>query len=460
MKRRNPKLIYAASLFLLDAAGLILAFQAAFYSRFYWTAFTRLFPVTKGIPDQSFYQQSLWALLPVWMLVFIYIDFYKDSLSAAYDEWIRILKGVVLCTLLTGTITFAYRSAEYSRLVFILWSLYAIVILFSLHQLGKTLFQRLVYWSVGPQRLLVIGHGKILSVIRQNIQSQSHVRATFTEKIPTVAELELELSKHRINEVVLLQSSATDEAILDIATYCENSGVECRIVPDLLEIRRGEIIADGFLGLPTFHVKSLSLHGANYFLKRSFDIIICLSVLTVLFIPLVIVSLLIRIDSSGPIVYSQDRMGLHGHKFKFFKFRTMVMNADGMIHDLKAHSDRSGPVFKMKNDPRITRVGKWLRKLSLDEIPQIFNVLRGDMSIVGPRPQVLWEAAHYDAEAKKRLRIMPGITGLWQVSGRASLSYQEMINLDIYYLENWSLGLDVKILIQTLPAVLAGEGAY
>src|SRR5262249_17363998 len=135
-------------------------------------------------------------------------------------------------------------------------------------------------------------------------------------------------------------------------------------------------------------------------------------------------------------------------------------DADAHLEKLKARSDRSGPVFKMKDDPRITRVGKWLRKFSIDEIPQIINVLKGDMSLVGPRPQVLWEAAHYDDHAKKRLRILPGITGLWQVSGRASLSYEEMIDLDIFYLENWSLGLDLKILIRTLPAVFKSEGAY
>jgi lipopolysaccharide/colanic/teichoic acid biosynthesis glycosyltransferase len=138
----------------------------------------------------------------------------------------------------------------------------------------------------------------------------------------------------------------------------------------------------------------------------------------------------------------------------------MVVNANDLIEQIKHLNDRKGPVFKMKNDPRVTRVGKWLRRYSLDELPQILNVLKGDMSFVGPRPQVLWEAAHYDDTAKKRLRVKPGITGLWQVSGRAALSYEDMINLDIFYLENWSLGLDLKILLRTLPAVLAAEGAY
>src|SRR5262249_54085860 len=149
-------------------------------------------------------------------------------------------------------------------------------------------------------------------------------------------------------------------------------------------------------------------------------------------IPWVVIAVLIRLDTPGDALFSQDRMGFLGRHFKLYKFRTMVADADAHIEKLKHLSDRSGPVFKMRNDPRITRVGRFLRRYSLDEVPQILNVLKGDMSLVGPRPQVLWEAAQYDEYAKKRLRIKPGITGLWQVSGRAALSYEEMINLDIF----------------------------
>jgi lipopolysaccharide/colanic/teichoic acid biosynthesis glycosyltransferase len=138
----------------------------------------------------------------------------------------------------------------------------------------------------------------------------------------------------------------------------------------------------------------------------------------------------------------------------------MVKNAEALLEELKTKSDRPGPVFKMKRDPRITSVGRFLRRFSIDEVPQLLNVLRGDMSLVGPRPQVLWETQYYNEWAKKRLNVLPGITGLWQVSGRAELTYEEMIELDIYYIEHWSLGLDVKIILKTLPAVFFGDGAY
>ncbi len=172
------------------------------------------------------------------------------------------------------------------------------------------------------------------------------------------------------------------------------------------------------------------------------------------------VAVLIKIDSKGPILYRHKRVGYRGKQFDFYKFRTMVSDADKLLEVFKDKSERKGPVFKMANDPRITGIGKLLRRYSLDEIPQLINVLKGNMSLVGPRPQVLWEAAAYDDWAKRRLRVLPGITGLWQVSGRASLSYEEMIELDIYYIENWSPGLDLKIIFKTLPAILSKKGAY
>ena len=175
---------------------------------------------------------------------------------------------------------------------------------------------------------------------------------------------------------------------------------------------------------------------------------------------LLIILVLIKIDSPGPYLYRHKRVGYRGRYFDFYKFRTMVANADVLLAKLQNQSDRQGPVFKMTNDPRVTKFGRFLRRFSIDELLQLFNVLKGDMSLVGPRPQVLWEAAAYDDWAKRRLRVLPGITGLWQVSGRANLSYEEMIELDIYYIENWTPGLDIKILLKTVPAIFGKTGAY
>jgi len=460
MHRHSRKLIFSFSLILLDICSLILAFQGAYWTRFNCLLFLRVFPVTKGVPDFLIYQQSLWALLPMCLLVFFYLDFYKSGLLTAYDEFVRVVKGVILCSLLTTAMTFAYRGAEYSRLVIGLWGLYSLSLVYLLRELDKIMFRRLQYATAGPQHILVVGKGKSVDAIRDIIHRQPFVRTSFADALPEKADLERMIHQNNISEVLLVQGAVASQSILSTARFCEDRNIACKIVPDLFEMRRGEIIVDGFYGLPTFQIKSASLHGTDYILKRTFDVTLSLIVLTGLFIPLLIVSLFIRIDTPGPVFFTQDRMGLRGRNFKLFKFRTMVADADSHIEKLKHLSDRSGPVFKMKDDPRVTRVGRWLRASSLDEIPQIINVLKGDMSLVGPRPQVLWEAAHYDDLAKKRLGVMPGITGLWQVSGRAALSYEEMINLDIYYLENWSLGLDLKILLRTLPAIFAREGAY
>jgi len=173
-----------------------------------------------------------------------------------------------------------------------------------------------------------------------------------------------------------------------------------------------------------------------------------------------IIALCIKLDSPGPVLFKQKRVGKDGKEFWFYKFRSMVTDAEAKRHLLEMHNERSGPVFKMRNDPRITRVGRVLRKFSLDELPQLLNVLKGEMSLVGPRPALPIETDKYTPRQRQRLIGLPGVTGLWQVSGRASLSFERSIELDLYYIEHQSLGLYFRILLMTIPAVLRAEGAY
>jgi lipopolysaccharide/colanic/teichoic acid biosynthesis glycosyltransferase len=168
----------------------------------------------------------------------------------------------------------------------------------------------------------------------------------------------------------------------------------------------------------------------------------------------------IKLDSPGPVFFRQERVGKDGKVFTVFKFRSMYQDAEERLEKLRAHNEADGPLFKMKDDPRRTRVGRFIRKTSLDETPQLINVLRGEMSIVGPRPGLPSEVAQYQEWHRKRLEAQPGITGLWQVSGRSNLTFDEMVMLDIYYAENWSVGMDLRIMLRTVPQVLFGEGAY
>jgi exopolysaccharide biosynthesis polyprenyl glycosylphosphotransferase len=195
------------------------------------------------------------------------------------------------------------------------------------------------------------------------------------------------------------------------------------------------------------------------FLKRAIDLVVSLSGLLLLSPLFLIVSLLIKITSEGPVFFKQERGGLYSRKFTMYKFRSMTADAEEKKGDLRHLNEMDGPIFKIRNDPRVTGVGKWLRKASIDEIPQLFNVLKGDMSLVGPRPHPVEEVKEYTTWQKRRLSMRPGITGLWQVGGRSNTSFAESMKHDLDYIDNWSLWLDFKILSKTLPAVVLSRGA-
>ena len=198
----------------------------------------------------------------------------------------------------------------------------------------------------------------------------------------------------------------------------------------------------------------------EYLIKRLFDFILSFSGI-IFSSPLWgIFALLILAEDGMPIFYRQKRIGKNGEIFYVVKFRTMVKDAHKMWWDLLKYSERGDKVFKLKNDPRVTVLGRWLRKFSIDEFPQFFNILKGEMSIVGPRPQIVEEATFYDSYTKRRLMVLPGLTGLWQISGRADTGFEEMVDLDLYYLENWSLGLDLEIIVKTVFTVFSKKGAY
>ncbi|MGI4789050.1 MAG: sugar transferase [Janthinobacterium lividum] len=203
-----------------------------------------------------------------------------------------------------------------------------------------------------------------------------------------------------------------------------------------------------------------SSHTAARAMQRGCDVLFCTIALLLLWPAFAVIAVLIRLDSPGPVLFKQSRVGKDGVEFWFYKFRSMVTDAEAQRHLLEMQNERSGPVFKMKNDPRITRVGRVLRKFSLDELPQLINVIKGDMSLVGPRPALPKETDKYTDRQRQRLICLPGVTGLWQVSGRASLSFERSIELDLYYIERQSIVLYFRILLLTIPAVLRAEGAY
>ncbi|MEH1167537.1 sugar transferase [Micromonospora sp. CPCC 205539] len=240
----------------------------------------------------------------------------------------------------------------------------------------------------------------------------------------------------------------------------EGTGVDLVVAPALTDVAGPRIHTRPVAGLPLIHVEAPEFRGARKLVKGFVDRSASSLALALLFPLIVFISLAIKLDSRGPVLFRQVRVGRGGQEFGVFKFRTMVVNADALLAELAARNETDGLMFKMRDDPRVTRVGRLLRKWSLDELPQLVNVLLGQMSMVGPRPPLPSEVARYDGDVARRLLVKPGMTGLWQVSGRSDLSWEDGIRLDLYYVENWSLAADLTILWKTFGAVLNSRGAY
>lgn len=241
--------------------------------------------------------------------------------------------------------------------------------------------------------------------------------------------------------------------LIEAGIHVELSSTLADIAPKRLTVRP--------LGrFPVVYVEPVQRHGWRAVAKRSFDMSVSLLACIALAPIFAIVALLIKKGSDGPVLFKQSRVGLDGLPFDVFKFRTMVVNAEELMADLMEDNEGAGPLFKMKDDPRVTKIGAFLRKTSLDELPQLWNVVRGEMSLVGPRPALASEMAEWDADLYGRLRVRPGITGMWQVSGRSETTFEEYTRLDLYYVDNWSLVVDLAILAKTIPAVLKSDGAY
>lgn len=459
MRLTKSQLIIAPFLLILDIAVIWVSLYTAYHLRFY-SFVTDVFPITKGLPLWLFYKNSLYFIIPVFVFVFFQNGLYRTYFIPLIDELIRIIRSVSLGLFFLILTTFFYRDVSFSRLTFALFWLISILLLFTSREMFK-LFASFVLRSFsGRESVLVVGREN--KTIRALIKKHPHLQVYYFpyEEESDIAKLRELILDKTVSQVLIIRYNWGQGKLLEFYDWCENAGVELKFVPDLVQLCKGEVSIDSSLGIPFFHLRTVSLSGFNFYFKRVLDIIAAILILSVLWPFLFLVALLIMIDSKGHFLYHHKRMGYRGKNFNFYKFRTMVRDADVLLEKIMDKSERKGPVFKMSNDPRITSLGRVLRRFSIDEIPQLLNVLRGDMSLVGPRPQVLWEASAYDDWAKRRLRVLPGITGLWQVSGRASLSYEEMIKLDIFYIENWSLGLDINILLNTLPAIFSKKGAY
>ena len=322
------------------------------------------------------------------------------------------------------------------------------------------------------RRVVLVGEGESLSRLRQSLAaargglSYEFVGAVAPEPVPGIrllgsrAELAIVLEQVRPDEVILAEADFDERTVLEVVEQAHGQGIKVRLAPDTTEllVQRGEYVPGH--GAPLFELRPPVLTGAEWAVKRAFDIVVSALVL-LLALPLwALIALAVKLDSRGPIFFVDRRIGVGEREFGMLKFRTMVAEAAALQPELEEANEAEGALFKIREDPRVTRVGRFLRRFSLDEIPQIVNVLKGEMSLVGPRPLPLRDYRLLEDWHRARYAVLPGMTGLWQISGRSGLTFDDLVRLDFTYLENWSIWLDITIIARTIPAVIGRRGAY
>ncbi|HEY1370972.1 MAG TPA: sugar transferase [Candidatus Binatia bacterium] len=263
-----------------------------------------------------------------------------------------------------------------------------------------------------------------------------------------------------VDEVYFVVPPAMLEQVSDYLKLCEELGVECKVLAQLYRPALARPYLEVSYDMPFFSFAPTPLYVGQRYAKSVFDFFGALALLAVFALPMALIAIVVRLSSRGPVLFRQERGGLHGRRFCMNKFRTMVVGAENLQAELAGRNQMSGPVFKLAKDPRVTAIGGWLRRTSIDELPQLINVLKGDMSLVGPRPLPLSESAAIEGPLRRRFSMKPGMTGLWQASGRSSVDFHDWMRLDLEYVDNWSLRLDAQILLRTVIAVLTGRGAH
>ena len=320
----------------------------------------------------------------------------------------------------------------------------------------------------------VVGAGPLAEQVVDRFRSNpqwgynfaGHVLVSGQAEAPTgpvlgrLEELESILAAHVLDEVVFAVPRGLTAGTEDAIAACEELGVGVRICLDLVHSGPARMAVEDVGGVPTLSLTRTPNGAVSLALKRVFDVLVSGAALLVLSPVLAGVALAIRLDSPGPIFFRQRRVGQNGRTFDMLKFRSMFADAEQRLESLRAFNEMSGPVFKMSNDPRITRMGRFIRRTSIDELPQFWNVLRGEMSVVGPRPPVPAEVKQYRRWQRRRLSVKPGITCTWQISGRNDIDFEQWMNLDLAYIDNWSLLSDVWIVAKTIPAVIKARGAH
>lgn len=463
---KRSELLVSTLLVPLDALAIFGAFLLSYFVRIESGAL----PVSYVLPRDRFYKISL-AITAVWLVIFALCGLYSlKSTRRGLSEFARILAAVSIGTLTVIAVIFFLREDFASRLIVVFGFAAAVVLVTLVRALVRMVQQAAFRYGIGVRRALIVGTGRMAEILAEELTSRrgyviiGHVAGTSAAKnvktIGLLKDLPQLIVTYNPDEIIDADPTLPDGDKLEIIEAAEDAHTDVRFVSNAVELSTARMSASAIAGIPVLTLEPTPLEGWGRILKRLFDLAGSLLALPFVLLLLPFIAVAIKLDSRGPVIFKQTRVGRGGREFTSYKFRSMVSDAEERLASLQAANEADGPVFKIKHDPRVTAVGRFLRKSSLDELPQFFNVLKGDMSLVGPRPPLPAEVDQYTREQRRRLTIKPGITGPWQVSGRSDVSFEEWVRLDLYYIQHWSLLLDVTILLKTVSAVLLRRGAY
>lgn len=471
MVKRKARAV-ALAIYFLDIALTIIAFYLAYWIRAeFFTEYIRLLPVAS-------YQWLLVFVVAFWTPLLYFTGAYRllylpSSTREILRLWVAVILGVTGLTL----VIFLSKSVYISRLFVLIFAVLDLAIL-SAGRVFVFLVASLVVKSpMHIRNVVIVGTGEDARKLAESIRSHRNWGLNFLgyireeagegtdpahdEKVlGSIDGIQSIIHVHFIDEVIFAVSKNKIEAMEDVFLTLEDEGINARLALNIFPHMIAKVHIEELDDTPLLTFTTIPTNEFALFFKRVFDIFISFFLLLVLSPLMLAIALLIKATSRGPVLFSQKRCGLNGRPFDFYKFRSMYVNAEEIKEKLTDSNEMEGPVFKIKDDPRVTPIGRFIRKTSLDETPQLWNVFRGDMSMVGPRPPLPEEVANYKRWQRRRLSMKPGLTCIWQVNGRNQIQFHEWMKLDLQYIDNWSLWLDFKILFKTIPAVLSGKGAY
>ncbi len=474
---RRSKLLSTVTL-LHDLGVTCVAFALAYLLRTLLVHFAFFSAHLPGIYPFAHYLPLMVAFLVIWAIVGYFSSFYRDlELSNPIQLILNIVSQLAIVLVVIYAGLYLFRRTDISRTYVLLVGVVDCVLLL----VGRSVS----YWGVSLMRerlgryhyLLIVGCGpracEMATLIEESrgmgLRLVGFVDPDFdTAPKPRIGGYEVFpldsvggiLQNHVVDEVVFavnLQELARLESVM---RHCADLGIRTRVQLEFLPPAYSRIYLENFREVQLLSLSSAPDSELRLFFKRVFDVVLSFASLLFLFPLLLTIAAMIRITSPGPVLFQQTRCGLGGRRFTLYKFRSMINNAEQMRAELHQLNELDGPVFKISEDPRITPVGRWLRRFSLDELPQLWNVFRGDMSFVGPRPAVPEEVEQYEDWQRRRLRMRPGLTCIWVLEGRSHVDFNRWMQLDLKYIDNWSLWLDAKIFLRTIPIVLSGRGAY